>query len=66
MLLSVAEVAALLGRSRGYVRRLAAAGDLPVAQTGPNGRGGRPTAWFDPGAVFAMLHVKPGVSRQAS
>lgn len=66
MLLSVVEVAALLGRSPGYVRSLAAAGDLPVAKVAAGERGGRPTAWFDIASVFAMLHVKPGVSRQAS
>lgn len=65
-MLSVVEVAALLDRSPGYVRRLVAAGDLPVAQVAPGVRGGRPTAWFDPSAVFTLLHMKPGVSRHAS
>jgi hypothetical protein len=62
VLLSVAEVAALMGRSPGFVRGLVSSGRLPVAEVRAGERGGRPTSWFDPGVVFALLRDTPNAS----
>ena len=61
-LFDVAEVAVLLHRSPGYVRKLIAEDALtPVCRQGGE-RGGRPRMLFDARAVFALLDDTPTVA----